>query len=146
MFSFNKTFHFFGENFFTFLQSSASFTLLFVVGFGIGLFVYRYYTQNDYWKARRIKYVNALPIFGSYLPVALMRKSEGELINDIYKEYKGEKVVGYFKLKCQPGLIIRDPGIIHKVLVKDFHHFANNDFETEDPILKHNLTVQKDEV
>lgn len=150
MFSFSTTFqnvlNIFLEKFNIFLQAPCYPMLLCVIALGVLAYFYYMKSYFDYWKVRGIKYVKAVPIFGSFLPVALMRKSEGELINDAYRKYKGEKVVGFFKFKCEPGLIIRDPGIIHQILVKDFHHFANNDFETEDPILKHNLTLQKDEM
>lgn len=65
-----------------------------------------------------------------------------------FRKYPGEKVVGWYKFR-QPGLLIRDPEIIHKVLVTDFNSFRNNDIditEDVDPILGKNIFALKDEM
>lgn len=62
--------------------------------------------------------------------------------------YPNEKVVGWFNFRT-PALLIRDPDIIHKILVTDFNAFRNNDLDMDedaDPILGRNIFVLKDEL
>ncbi|CAG9788227.1 unnamed protein product [Diatraea saccharalis] len=85
--------------------------------------LYLYSTRKfNYWKKRGIKYVKPVILFGSNSENFLMRKSLTETLTNWYREYPEEKVVGYFR-SSEPGLLIRDPELIKRVLITDFAHF-----------------------
>ncbi|CAG9788226.1 unnamed protein product [Diatraea saccharalis] len=85
--------------------------------------LYFYNTRHfHYWKKRGIKYIKPIFIVGSTPENFLMRKSITETITQWYREYPEEKVVGYFR-SSKPGLLIRDPELIKRVLITDFAYF-----------------------
>lgn len=79
-----------------------------------------------YWRRRGVPSHRPLPFVGSFLDAVLLRKTIGEVYRDIYKQFSGQPVCGYFKC-LQPALMIRDPGVVGLVLVKDFSCFKDND-------------------
>ncbi|RVE46645.1 hypothetical protein evm_008718 [Chilo suppressalis] len=85
--------------------------------------IYLYNTRNfNYWKKRGIKYQKPVPFFGTNTENFLLRKSYTETLTNWYKCYPNEKVVGFFRASI-PGLLIRDPELIKRVLITDFAHF-----------------------
>ncbi|KAL1116317.1 hypothetical protein AAG570_005812 [Ranatra chinensis] len=66
-----------------------------------------------------------------------MRKTIGEMYDEIYKRFAGCPYVGFYKL-CQPALMVRDPELVKTVLIKEFNSFHDNDYHVNpliDPIL-----------
>lgn len=51
-----------------------------------------------------------------------MRKTFPQDIVELYKKLEPHPFAGYFNLH-QSGIMIRDPGLIKRVLVKDFSNF-----------------------
>ncbi|GJQ70345.1 hypothetical protein Trydic_g22779 [Trypoxylus dichotomus] len=73
-----------------------------------------------------------------------MKRSLGEVYNEIYNAHKDASYVGYYKIR-KPGLIIRDPELVKDVLIKEFHSFEKNDVvvdENVDPIASKNPFFQ----
>ncbi|KAG8248010.1 hypothetical protein J6590_049362 [Homalodisca vitripennis] len=84
-------------------------------------FLYWYITNNDdYWDKRGI--VNLKK--GLFWGIFLGKKSQADGIREIYNQFSEEKYVGLFQFK-RPVLMVRDPDLINKVLVKDFTHFQD---------------------
>ncbi|XP_046659109.1 probable cytochrome P450 6d5 isoform X2 [Homalodisca vitripennis] len=83
--------------------------------------VYWYITNNnDYWDKRGVPNVKK----GLFLGALLGVKSKAETVKEIYNQFSEEKFVGLFQFK-KPVLMVRDPILINKILVKDFVHFQD---------------------
>lgn len=125
-----------------------SFETICILAAVIGLLYFYLTWNNDYWTKRGVKSDKPKLLFGSLRDMFLMKKSMGEIFTDIYNAFPNEKVVGAFKFRA-PALLIRDPDLVHKILVTDFNSFRNNDIELDediDPILGKNIFVKKDDI
>ncbi|KAK7789226.1 hypothetical protein R5R35_007051 [Gryllus longicercus] len=85
--------------------------------------VYWYFTKDfDYWQKRNIAFVKPLPFFGNFKGRLTFTRAISDIWVDIYKELKHHKIGGTWVIN-KPFLVINDPDIIRRVLVKDFAHF-----------------------
>ncbi|XP_026681602.1 cytochrome P450 6a2 [Diaphorina citri] len=91
--------------------------------------IYRWATGSlDYWQKRGIPYVPALPAVGNFFSVLSGRICQAHLYRDLYHSFPAS--VRYFGIligTC-PTLIIKDPALVVKVLIKDFSHFYDRGF------------------
>lgn len=65
----------------------------------------------------------------------------------LYRKYEEYPFVGFYRA-TNPVLLIRDPELVNRVLVKDFKSFRYNEFTVEqdsDILMKNNPFVQRDE-
>lgn len=76
------------------------------------------------WEKLKIPYVRPVPLFGNYLRVALGIDHPVDTYKRIYRELAGYKYGGYFQMRT-PYLMIRDPEIVNRILIKDFAYFPN---------------------
>uniref|UniRef100_A0A1B6FHI0 Cytochrome P450 n=1 Tax=Cuerna arida TaxID=1464854 RepID=A0A1B6FHI0_9HEMI len=96
----------------------------------LGLFYY-YMTQTfDYWKKKGIPYVQPTAVFGNLKDQFFFRKSLNYVLQDIYNDLAGEKFGGFFESRS-PVLMIRDPELMERILVKDFSYFINRGFPSD---------------
>ncbi|XP_015114682.1 cytochrome P450 6k1 [Diachasma alloeum] len=87
--------------------------------------IYRYMTRNfGYWKARGVVCVSPSPFFGSFGDFLMGRKSVGGFLWDVYNYSKDAPYVGFFGFD-KPMLLVRDPGLIKQILIKDFDYFKD---------------------
>ncbi|KAL0273544.1 UNVERIFIED_CONTAM: hypothetical protein PYX00_006177 [Menopon gallinae] len=116
--------------------------------FGVLFCLYWYSTRNySYWKKRRIPYEEPVPIFGNLWDSVIFKRSAGEISQDVYEKYPDEKVVGMYHFDA-PVLLLRDPLLVYKVYVTDFHSFEDNSFvvdEDIDPVFGRSVFFQKGE-
>ncbi|XP_037812133.1 LOW QUALITY PROTEIN: probable cytochrome P450 6t3 [Lucilia sericata] len=91
----------------------------------------------SYWKRRNIPFIKPLPLVGNLLDLILLKVSFGELFQQLYEHptLQNRDYGGIFVLQ-QPALIIREPELIRKLLIKDFDMFLNR-FEAADQIYDH---------
>ena len=90
--------------------------------------LYLYFTStHNYWKDRGVPYKKPTLFFGVVKDQLLGRKGFSEIHADIYKEATDASVVGFFEFK-EPKLMIRDPDLVEKVLIKDFGSFHDRGF------------------
>lgn len=83
--------------------------------------VYWYFTKNHgYWDKRGIKNTKKDQLLSSLLG----RETQIDIVLNMYKEFYDEKFVGCFLMR-KPILMIKDPDLINKILVKDFIHFQD---------------------
>ncbi|XP_037043595.1 probable cytochrome P450 6g2 [Bradysia coprophila] len=79
---------------------------------------------NSYWKRNKIPFISAKPIAGNLLDLLLFRKSVAEIFSDIYNDQAtSHKPIVGIHFFHKPALVIKDPELIKKVLVKDFNSF-----------------------
>lgn len=88
------------------------------------LLFYYYWNRNfDYWDKKNVPFIKPLPFFGNMFDGITMKKSMGELFQDLYNKTTAP-FFGCFLL-TEPALMIRDPELIKQILVSDFKYFDN---------------------
>uniref|UniRef100_A0A1B6KVA4 Cytochrome P450 n=1 Tax=Graphocephala atropunctata TaxID=36148 RepID=A0A1B6KVA4_9HEMI len=86
---------------------------------------YKYHTKYyNYWKYQGVPYKEAVFPFGSLKSVTLRQIHTGEAYNKVYNEFPAERFLGLIELG-KPSLLIRDPELAKRILVKDFQHFVD---------------------
>jgi len=96
--------------------------------------VYAYFKVSfNYWKKRNVPYAKPTFPFGNLGDMIFLKKSIGQLFENIYKELDGEKYGGTYA-GIKPGFIFRDPDIIKNVLVKDFSSFHDRGFYMDEEL------------
>lgn len=110
-------------------------TITVTLGLISALLLYIYLTRTfDKWKKLNVPYVRPIPLFGNYLNVALCIDNPADTYKRIYRKLAGHKYGGFFQMTT-PYLMIRDPEMIHNILIKDFSYFPNRgvyaDFSAE---------------
>lgn len=98
----------------------------------VALYIY-FKHKFSYWKKKGVKYLKPSFPLGNCTDIVLMRKSLGETFTELYKTLAGNKFGGIY-LGHRPQLIIRDPDLIKAVLVKDFDHFHDHGFASDEKI------------
>lgn len=87
--------------------------------------LYFYMTRNfNYWKKRNVVEITPVPFVGNWGKYLTYQKSPGALLKYFYDKGKGLPYVGIYLLD-KPGLVIRDPEILKRILIKDFNYFAD---------------------
>lgn len=95
-----------------------------LISVSTALFLYYYFTKHfNYWKLRKVPYIQPFPFFGNFKETFFLKKSVGEVLREIYQKSTGP-YVGIFTLN-NPCLLIRDPELVKAILVKDFHNFKD---------------------
>lgn len=99
-----------------------------VILFSASCYLYIKYLYS-YWERRGVKYVEPSFPFGNLANNFLQKQSIAGLYQTFYNnsEAATEPFIGIFSL-FQPVLILRDPELIRKVLIKDFQYFVDRGF------------------
>ncbi|XP_014216982.1 cytochrome P450 6k1-like [Copidosoma floridanum] len=92
---------------------------LFLVGFYV--YVTRYF---KYWKKQGVKHSKPSFPFGNFGKCIFLQQSIHEFIDDMYRDGKGEKMVGFYVLD-RPYVLLRDPELLRSVFIRDFNIFSN---------------------
>ncbi|CAG9858621.1 unnamed protein product [Phyllotreta striolata] len=99
----------------------------------------------SYWKNLGVPGPKPWPLFGNYADNFFGKRTARQIATEIYRDYEGYPFVGIYKATT-PALMIRDPELLRNILVKDFKHFTDNDFEVDkeiDPVFGRNPFVLK---
>lgn len=99
----------------------------------LGAFYVYIKRKFNYWKQKGVLYLKPSFPFGNCADIVLMRKTFGECYTKHYKAYTGNKYGGIYFMH-RPQLLIRDPDIIKNILVKDFDHFHDHIFASDEKI------------
>lgn len=114
------------------------FLLLFLIT--ISLFTYYIgFRPFKYWEEINIIYAKPVPFIGNIKDFIIGKKHITLIYDEIYKSFPNAPYVGIFEL-TMPNLLIRDPDLAHKILVKDFNFFhdrGTNINEDLDPLSAH---------
>ncbi|KAK7793761.1 hypothetical protein R5R35_000958 [Gryllus longicercus] len=79
--------------------------------------------RAGYWRRRGVPGPAPAPLVGNLWPLLRLRVGPGDFVGDIYRSAPDSPYVGFFILD-KPCLVLRDPALIKRVLVRDFHAFA----------------------
>ncbi|XP_050527991.1 uncharacterized protein LOC126898087 [Daktulosphaira vitifoliae] len=117
--------------------------LVFIV---TALFYYFITSTHNYWRKLNVPHYHPLPLFGNMFYFVIGSKNLAQSFNDIYKHPTNKKYVGFYQMRT-PTLLIRDPELIRRILIKDFTSFVNRDLyiDTEGTPLLNHLFFMKDE-
>ncbi|XP_046751576.1 probable cytochrome P450 6a14 isoform X1 [Diprion similis] len=110
-----------------------------VISIVFGLYLYVKYVAFNYWSSKNVAHPKPAIPFGSLGPVTKGKRSMGQMIADVYAEYKKNPVIGVYNL-TSPALIIAKPDLIRFVLTKEFAHFHDRGVycnEKIDPLTGH---------
>uniref|UniRef100_A0A1B6M4G6 Cytochrome P450 n=1 Tax=Graphocephala atropunctata TaxID=36148 RepID=A0A1B6M4G6_9HEMI len=111
------------------LTDSWIFDLLLLTS-GLLYLFYRHLTRlHGYFKVRGIPHLKPPPYLGRGDNEDIFSKPPHEQFQQLYKCFPGERFFGFFE-KEEPTLIIKDPSLMHQILIKDFVHFHNHGFRT----------------
>uniref|UniRef100_A0A6B2E7K6 Putative cytochrome n=1 Tax=Phlebotomus kandelakii TaxID=1109342 RepID=A0A6B2E7K6_9DIPT len=94
----------------------------------------------SYWRRKQVESPAPLPIVGNMGEMIIQKKHYGVVYEEIYRSYPTAKYVGIYKMGT-PAVLVRDLDVVRDVLVANFAHFHDNDFEidtTLDPLLASN--------
>lgn len=100
------------------------FKIFFIIFIILLLVLYLYFQyQYKHWIAKKIPYIKPVFPLGN-----ILRESDGSsfsLFKKLYDESKDKKICGVW-LFFKPVLMINDPDLIQKILIKNFEQFHSN--------------------
>lgn len=78
-----------------------------------------------YWRKRNVPYVRPLvPLFGNSAGLALGTELQMDMFNRLYSKGHGHRYLGMFQMRT-PFLLICDPELVTRVLIKDSANFLD---------------------
>uniref|UniRef100_A0A1B0GPC3 Uncharacterized protein n=1 Tax=Phlebotomus papatasi TaxID=29031 RepID=A0A1B0GPC3_PHLPP len=106
-----------------------------ILGVSLCLFVLAKWWQwssRRFWMVNGVSYIPGIPFIGALKEAFLFKKSIGELILDLYNDEKtkNQPISGFYFFH-KASLIIREPELIKRILVKDFNFFQDRRVATD---------------
>ena len=96
--------------------------------------IYLYFQESfSYWKTKGVFSPKPTVPFGNFAKVFFPKKNPQFVLQDIYKEFEGERYVGLYRLGT-PVLMVRDTELIKNIFVKDFDSFYSRGFKTNEKV------------
>ncbi len=111
--------------------------ILFVFIFLLILFQFYRRKKHNYWEKLGVPSPPTHFLFGTIKSFILEKKSLEDIFHHVRNMYPNERFVGIY-LFFKPILLINDPELITRVLVKDSDHFLDRYTNREDETLLHN--------
>ncbi|XP_046433111.1 probable cytochrome P450 6a13 isoform X1 [Neodiprion fabricii] len=103
------------------------------------IYLYLKHVTYHYWRSKGIAQSEPVVPFGSVWPVLTAEKSVGQLMRDLYLEFKRNRIFGIYSFH-KPTLVVCDPEIIRFIMTKEFTAFQDRGLyhnEKIDPISGH---------
>lgn len=116
---------------------------LILLGIISGLVYYWAHQRQNYWKDRNVPHIKSPLLLGHFYKTVLLKENNVNAITRLYEHpnAKGQAFVG-INVFHKPAILIREPELIKRVLIKDFQYFANRHVGADpvhDPISGLNL-------
>lgn len=80
---------------------------------------------HHFWSRRGFVQLKPKFLVGDLGDLFRLKKSIAEVYGDLYEKSKEHEMCGIY-FTYRPGLLVNDPLLIQKILVKDFHHFSDH--------------------
>lgn len=97
------------------------------------IFLYLKYAFS-YWKRRGVPYLKPQIPFGNTKDIILGRQNFGLNLAELYEKVEGPYAGFYMSVK--PALLIKDPELIKKLLIKEFDSFSDRGIYINEVSLK----------
>ncbi|KAI7815465.1 cytochrome p450 [Rhyzopertha dominica] len=125
------------------LTLSLLLTCLTLILFSLYLF---FKCSYSYWKNRRVPYIRPTIPFGNLQPPWAQRDIFGNTIREWHNEFRkdGHKYGGVYVFAA-PALVLLDPDLIRRILIKDFQYFTDQGVyynEKDEPLSGHLLNIE----
>lgn len=98
--------------------------------------------KHTYWQRRGIRSLPAHWFFGHFKDAILMRRPAGVVLGELYQQANDEDDVLGIYILFKPFLLVRNPELIKRIMIKDFNVFPNHHFvarSTADKVSGNNL-------
>ncbi|CAO1441584.1 unnamed protein product [Diamesa hyperborea] len=100
--------------------------ILIVLIVGAFYLFYKWSTSTyDYFEKRGMVFSKPLMLVGSSINMFTQKESLAETINNWYKEFRNEKINGFFEFR-EPVLFVRCPKMLKQLAVKEFDNFVDH--------------------
>ncbi|KAJ6639682.1 putative cytochrome P450 6g2 [Pseudolycoriella hygida] len=92
----------------------------------LSLVYYWAYQRQNYWKIHNIPHVKSPLLVGHFFKMVLLKESNVDVLSKLYyhPNAKGKAFVG-INIFHKPAILIREPELVKRVLIKDFQYFTN---------------------
>ncbi|KAL0867519.1 hypothetical protein ABMA27_008298 [Loxostege sticticalis] len=87
---------------------------------------YKSTRKFGYWKKHNVPHLPPTPFLGNYGKLILLKKSIGEVTQEICQNFPNEPYVGAY-YGSEPTLIVQDPEILKVITTKDFYYFNSRE-------------------
>lgn len=77
-----------------------------------------------------VPHMRPVPLFGNTFKMFIKLEHQVDTFDRIYKRFINEKLCGFYQMKT-PYLMVRDPDLINRIMVKDFSYFTDHGIETD---------------
>lgn len=119
------------------ITSSWILDFLFIIGSALFTYYLKFrFHSRFYWKNRNVPYLEPSFLTGN---MPSLSTNLNLFANEMYAKSKEHKLFGVWSF-VQPGLLVQDPELIKKVLIKDFQYFHDRNVhvnEEHDPLNGH---------
>merc|ERR1712172_383676 len=82
----------------------------------------------NYWKEQGIPGPTPSLPAGNFGAIMSMKVHVLDWFKDLYRQFPDQEVIGIYVMH-QPAMVVQDPDMARKILVKDFNHFVDRDTE-----------------
>lgn len=99
--------------------------------------------QNSFWKRNNVIHIPSFPLIGHFSEALFLRAQVTSVFNRLYhhEAAQGQPFVGV-NLFYKPAILVRDPELVKRILIKDFNYFSNRHNGADprhDPVGANNL-------
>ncbi|XP_047097787.1 cytochrome P450 6k1-like [Schistocerca piceifrons] len=91
----------------------------------------RFQRGYQHWKRKGVPYEEPTFPFGNLGRSLLGQKYYGDVLRDLYEKAKGKRFIGFYSI-LRPVLLVRDPELIRRILIKDFASFHDRGVYLDD--------------
>jgi len=100
-----------------------------VIAVVLGSYYYSTWTYGK-WRKLNIPYIPPVPLFGNMFKVMMRIEHPIDLSERMYYRFPNVKWFGTYQMR-EPVLLVRDPELIHTILVKDFSYFTDHGIDMD---------------
>ncbi|KAF2903347.1 hypothetical protein ILUMI_02843 [Ignelater luminosus] len=118
--------------------------IIFIIALAI-LFYYTGIKPTKYWKDRGIPCIEPWPYVGNFAEIVFKTRAAQHVVDDVYCAFPERRYCGVYNFNI-PALMLRDPELIKKIMVKEFDTFAQHRSfipEDVDPLWNKNMFAMK---
>lgn len=112
-----------------------TYTLIFI---GVCLWLWHRSTSTfNHWKKQKVPFKKPVPVFGNITRYALLLECFHEFLDEMYYYFEDAPLFGIFQM-LEPVMILKDPEVVHTIMIKDFNNFYDRGLDVIFPHKKLN--------